>query len=82
VPNGARGTVGSGEWRRRMEPRVHLTEREEREHDQLGRREPKRKTHFCGDTIDTWARWAGEEGFGLQGREAGGAGWAKCQVGR
>jgi hypothetical protein len=62
--------------------RVHLTEREEREHDQLGRREPKRKTHFCGDTIDTWARWAGEEGFSLQGREAGGAGWAKCQVGR
>jgi hypothetical protein len=62
--------------------RVHLTEREEREHDQLGRREPKRKTHFCGDTIDTWARWASEEGFGLQGREAGGAGWAKGQVGR
>jgi hypothetical protein len=37
---------------------VHLIEREEREHDQLGRREPRRKTHFCGDAIDTWARWA------------------------
>jgi hypothetical protein len=53
---------------------VHLTEREERECDQLGRREPKRKTHFYGDAIDTWARWAGEECFVLRGREAGGAG--------
>jgi hypothetical protein len=40
--------------------RVHLTEREEREHDQLGRHELKRKMYFCGDAIDTWARWAGE----------------------
>jgi hypothetical protein len=61
---------------------VHLTEREEREHDQLGRHEPKRKTHFYGDAIDTWARWAGEEGFGLWGREAGGASWEKGHVGR
>jgi hypothetical protein len=59
--------------------RVHLTERE---HDQLGRRKPKRKTHFCRDAIDTWARWADEEGFGLRGREAGGASWANGQVGR
>jgi hypothetical protein len=58
---------------------VHLTEREERERDQLGRRDPKRKTHFYGDAIDTWAS---EEGFGLRGREAGRAGWAKGQVGR
>jgi hypothetical protein len=41
---------------------VHLIEGEVRECNQLGRREPKRKTHFYGDTIDTWARWAGEEG--------------------
>jgi hypothetical protein len=61
---------------------VHLIEGEVRECNQLGRREPKRKTHFCGDAIDTWARWAGEEGFGLRGREAGEAGWAKGQVGR
>jgi hypothetical protein len=77
VLSGARGTVGSYEWRWRrilgwkgLTGGVHLIEREEREHDQLGRREPKRKTHFCGDAIDTWARWAG------------GAGWAKGQVGR
>jgi hypothetical protein len=67
------GTAGAGE-KKGLIGRVHLTEREERECDQLGRRDPKRKTHFCGDAIDTWARWAGEEGFVLRGREAGGAG--------
>jgi hypothetical protein len=35
---------------------VHLTERDEREHDQLGRRKLKRRTYFYGDAIDTWAR--------------------------
>jgi hypothetical protein len=58
------GSAGVGE-KKWLTGGVHLTEREERERDQLGRREPKRKTHFCGDAIDTWARWAGEEGFGL-----------------
>jgi hypothetical protein len=67
------GTAGAGE-KKGLTRGVHLTEGEERECDQLGRREPKRKTHFCGDAIDTWARWAGEEGFVLRGREAGGAG--------
>jgi hypothetical protein len=47
---------------------VHLIEIDERECDQLGRRERKRKTYFCGDAIDTRARWAGEEGFGLRGK--------------
>jgi hypothetical protein len=75
------GSASTGE-KKGLTCRVHLIEREERERNQLGRREPKRKTHFCGDTIDTWARWAHEEGFGLRGREAGGAGWAKGQVGR
>jgi hypothetical protein len=53
---------------------VHLMERDERERDQLGRREPKRKTYFCGDAIDTRAGWAGEEGFGLRGK-GGRWGW-------
>jgi hypothetical protein len=61
------GSAGVGE-KKGLTGRVHLTEREERERDQLGRHEPKRKTHFCGDAIDTWARWAGDEGFGLRGR--------------
>jgi hypothetical protein len=72
------GLAGAGE-KKGLLGGVHMREREERERDQLGRREPKRKTHFFGDAIDTWAS---EEGFGLRGREAGGAGWAKGQVGR
>jgi hypothetical protein len=75
------GSASAGE-KKGLTGGVHLTEREEREHDQLGRREPKRKTHFCGDAIDTCARWASEEGFDLRGREADGAGWAKGKVGR
>jgi hypothetical protein len=55
-------------WEMELTARVHLTERDEREHDQLGRREPKRKTYFCGGAIDTRAKWAGEEGFGLRGK--------------
>jgi hypothetical protein len=81
VPSGVRGSADAGE-KKGLIGGVHLTEREERERDLLGRRKPKRKTHFYGDAIDTWARWAGEEGFGLRGREAGRAGWAKGQVGR
>jgi hypothetical protein len=65
------GSTGIGE-KKGLIGGVHLTEREERERDQLGRREPKSKTYFCGDAIDTWARWASEEGFGLRGREAAG----------
>jgi hypothetical protein len=61
-------------WETELIAGVHLTERYEREHDQLGRREPKRKTYFCGDAIDTRARWAGEEGFGLRGK-GGRRGW-------
>jgi hypothetical protein len=75
------GSVSVG-WETKLTAGVHLTERDERERDQLGRREPKRKTYFCRDAIDTRAGWASEEGFGLQGKEAGGAGWAKGQVGR
>jgi hypothetical protein len=70
------GSAGVGE-KKGLIGGVHMTEREEREHDQLGRCEPKRKTHLCGDAINT-----GEEGFGLRGREVGGAGWAKGKVGR
>jgi hypothetical protein len=66
------GSAGAGE-KKGLTGRVHLIEREEREHDQR-RREPKRKTHFCGDAIDTWARCTGKEGFGLWGREASWAG--------
>jgi hypothetical protein len=61
-------------WETKLTAGVHLTKRER---DQLGRRKPKRETYFYGDAIDTRARWAGEEGFGLQGREDGGASWAK-----
>jgi hypothetical protein len=61
-------------WQMELTARVHLTERDERERDQLRRREPKRKTYFCGDAIDTRARWAGEEGFGLRGK-GGRWGW-------
>jgi hypothetical protein len=53
--------------RKGLTGRVHLTERDESECDQLGRSEPKRRTHFYRNAIDTWARWAGEEGFGLRG---------------
>jgi hypothetical protein len=51
-----------------------LIERDERERGQLEGRKPKRKTYFCGDAIDTQARWAGEEGFGLRGK-GGRRGW-------
>jgi hypothetical protein len=47
---------------------VCLTVREEREADQLGRRKPKRGTHFREGVISTWARRAGEGGCGLRGR--------------
>jgi hypothetical protein len=51
------GSAGLG-WETELTAGVHLTERDEREPDQLGRHEQKRKTYFCGDAIDTWARWA------------------------
>jgi hypothetical protein len=51
------GSAGAG-WETELTAGVHLTERDERERDQLGRREPKRKTYFRGDAIDTRARWA------------------------
>jgi hypothetical protein len=75
------GSADTG-WETELTVGVHLTERDERERDQLGRREPKRKTYFCGDVIDTRAGWAGEEASDCGGREADGAGWAKGQVGR
>jgi hypothetical protein len=43
-------------WETELTAGVHLTERDERERDQLRRRKPKRKTYFYGDAIDTWAR--------------------------
>jgi hypothetical protein len=49
------GSTGAG-WEMELTAGVHLTERDEREPDQLGRREPKRKTYFYGDAIDTRAR--------------------------
>jgi hypothetical protein len=66
------GLAGGGK-KKGLTGGAHLTEREERIRYQLGWCEPKRKTHFYGDAIDTWARWAGEEGFGLRGREDSGA---------
>jgi hypothetical protein len=47
----------------------------------------KGKTYFRKHATDAWARWAGEDGFGLRGggggrRRASGAGWAKGRVGR
>jgi hypothetical protein len=67
------GSAGAG-WEMELIAGVHLIERDERERDQLRRREPKRKMYFCGDAIDTWARWAGEEGFDLRGK-GGRRGW-------
>jgi hypothetical protein len=67
------GSAGAG-WEMELTAGVHLIERDKREHGQLRRHEPKRETYFCGDTIDTWARWAGEEGFGLWGK-GGRRGW-------
>jgi hypothetical protein len=64
----ARPGLADAGWETELTAEVHLTERDERECDQLGRREPKRKTYFCGDTIDTRARWVDEEGFGLRGK--------------
>jgi hypothetical protein len=61
------GSAGVG-WETELIAEVHLTERDERERDQLRRREPKRKTYFCGDAIDTRARRTSEEGFGLWGK--------------
>jgi hypothetical protein len=66
-------SVGAG-WKKELTAGVHLTERDERELDQLGRREPKRKMYFCKKAIDTRARWAGEEGFSLRGK-GGKQGW-------
>jgi hypothetical protein len=74
------GGGAAGVGRRRVGDRadsrggVHLIERDERECDLLGRCEPKRKMYFCGDAIDTRARWAGEEGFSLRGK-VGQRGW-------
>jgi hypothetical protein len=70
---GAAGSAGAG-LETELIARVHLTEREEREHDRLGMPEPKSKTYFYGDAIDTWAKYAGEEGFGLRGK-GGQRGW-------
>jgi hypothetical protein len=53
---------------------VHLIERDERKHNQLRSHQPKRKTYFYGDAIDTRARWAGEEGLSLWGK-GGRRGW-------
>jgi hypothetical protein len=61
-------------WETELTAGVHLTERDERERDQLRRHEPKRKTYFYGDAIDTQARWASEEGFSLRGK-GGRRGW-------
>jgi hypothetical protein len=61
------GSAGVG-WEMELTAEVHLTERDERDRDQLRMREPKRKTYFYGDAIDTRTRWAGEEGFGLRGK--------------
>jgi hypothetical protein len=69
-------------WEMELTTGVHLTERDERERNQLKRHEPKRKTYFSGDAIGTRARWAGEEGFGLRGKGGRWAGWAKGQVGQ
>jgi hypothetical protein len=70
------GSAGVG-WETELTAGVHLTERDERERDQLRRREPKRKMYFCGDAIDTWAGWADEEGFGLWGK-----GGQRCWLGQ
>jgi hypothetical protein len=67
------GSAGAG-WETELTTGVHLIERDERERDQLRMREPKRKTYFYGDAIDTRARWAGEEGFDLRGK-GGRRGW-------
>jgi hypothetical protein len=67
------GLAGAG-WETELTAEVHLVERDERERDQLEKREPKRKTYFCGDDIDTRAGWAGEEGFSLRGK-GGRRGW-------
>jgi hypothetical protein len=70
------GSAGVG-WETELIAGVHLIEIDEREHDQIGRCEPKRKMYFCRDAIITRARWAGEEGFGLRGK-GGRWGWL-CQ---
>jgi hypothetical protein len=69
-------------WDTELTVRVHLIERDEREHDQLEKREPKRK-HISAETPSTH----GPEGpvrkaSAYGGREADGTGWAKGQVGR
>jgi hypothetical protein len=61
-------------WEMELIAEVYLTERDERECDQLKKREPKRKTYFYRDAIDTRARWAGKEGFSLWGK-GGRWGW-------
>jgi hypothetical protein len=75
------GSAGVG-WKTELTAGARLTERRERS-DQLERREPKGKTYIRKDSTDAWARWAGEDGFGLRaGRGASEAGWAKGRVGR
>jgi hypothetical protein len=61
-------------WEMELIAEVYLTERDERECDQLKKREPKRKTYFYRDAIDTQARWAGKEGFSPWGK-GGRWGW-------
>jgi hypothetical protein len=55
-------SVGAG-WEMELTAGVHLTERERRV-----------RTYFYRDAIDTRARWASEEGFGLLGK-GGRRGW-------
>jgi hypothetical protein len=81
VPSGVAWTAGSGEWKwlhgraraaqvknKGLTGGVLLTVREEREDDQLGRRKPKRETHFHRGAISTRARWVGKGGCCLRGR--------------
>jgi hypothetical protein len=75
-----RGSASVG-WEMELTAGVHLIERDKRERDQFRRHEPKRKMYFYGDTIDTRARWPARKASTCGGREAGGAGWAKGQVG-
>jgi hypothetical protein len=75
------GSGGSWRWGMELTAGARLIERRGRG-GRLGRREPKGKAYFARRRDRRAARWAGRDGFGLQGRRVQWAGWARGRVGR
>jgi hypothetical protein len=66
-------------WETKLTARVHLAERDEREHDQLGRREPKRKHIFVETPSTHGPDGLARKALAYGGREAGGLAGPKAK---